>query len=270
MSNSLFNNHYERQTFPLSSQTINSTGASTVIDNVLVLGDLSESLINTKFLTSDDAAGVISHSPVPNIFDQGLNTTDPVTFGSVDTGTLTVQTVPNDDTEDKLFTWNSVTKDVEYRTVSSLPHPVRSWGQVGTDSNGTVTPIGAAGTLVKTLGVTSLIPGSAGDFDMPLDNRLRYIGTETKTFIVTVDATVNVNAGAGPFCINVSPYLNGVGGIPFGISQTCVRTSFDNQYVGSTAFTEMNTNDYLELWISNGTDTEDVRAVEFTLTAMSI
>jgi len=65
--------------------------------------------------------------PTDNLFNGAnerlslSNTGDLTTLGDINSDSLILQTVPNDNTETKLLVWNSTGKDVEYRDVTSLP-----------------------------------------------------------------------------------------------------------------------------------------------------
>lgn len=158
MSHIIYNNTYEHQTFPLASHSVNSNGSTTVIDNSLVIPDITESVINTKFLTIDDAAGVVSHSPIPNIFDQSLNTTDSPTFSG-----LTVTGVPKDDAETKLLVLDSVTNSLEYRDVQSLPAKNPFDQNLNTTNNPTFQKLLLADTLEGDLNTKVLTINTGSD-----------------------------------------------------------------------------------------------------------
>ena len=81
MSNQIFHNQYERQTFPIESAQINGDNLFTVIANDLVLEQVDETALNTQIL-SVDFAGLVSWKDEQNLnpFDQSLDTDDIVKF----------------------------------------------------------------------------------------------------------------------------------------------------------------------------------------------
>ena len=77
-------------------------------------------------------AGAFVQTTSNKLYIDNTNTSSPLIYGEFDTdflringaldvtGQLTLQTVNNDNTEDKLLTWNSTSKEIEYRDVSTI------------------------------------------------------------------------------------------------------------------------------------------------------
>lgn len=118
------------------------------------------------------------------------------------------------------------------------------------------TPIATPGTYVKAAGTTTIRPDTEG-FDMPANNRLRYIGTiEKHVFIV---ATITFTTDSGTNQIPAFRFaFNGV---------TDAQTTMKNDIKASGDFKvvtvlwdgHMNANDYAEIFLTNTISTAAVR-----------
>ncbi len=179
-------------------------------------------------------------------------------------GSVEIDTVANDNTEDKLLTWNSTSKDVEYRDVSSLPLPAELWGGINTDVNGLTTTISVQGTLVITNAVTTL--DTSSDFDMPVNGRLRYTGSTSYTFMVQANATVDVIGISTLTCVQIKPLLNGVTPIPGCTSYTCTSVGNGNKSLGCQGFVTLATNDYIDFMVTNNSNTDNLNVYAYNLT----
>lgn len=115
------------------------------------------------------------------------------------------------------------------------------------------TAVAVPGTYYKAAGTTVL--GNASNFDMPVDNRLRYTGAASKHMHIVVSASFTT-AGVNNI-IGLKVAKNGVL-LDDSIQRRKVGTGSD---IGSTAVhadAQLVTNDYLELWLTNETDTDAV------------
>jgi len=117
------------------------------------------------------------------------------------------------------------------------------------------TTIGVAGTYYKTSGSTTLSSG-ATDADMPADNRLRYLGDIDCIFHVTANVTFTTAAGANKD-VRVRIAKNGTSDaaseartLSNGTDPACLTLGF---------LVALATNDYLEIFVTNATDTNDVQ-----------
>lgn len=113
------------------------------------------------------------------------------------------------------------------------------------------TTIGTAGVYVKAAGTTSVGPNMK-DFTMPVDGRLTYIGAPDRHFHVVVSASFTVANNNKVIGLKVAK--NGTPLDP-SIQRRKVATGAD---IGSTAVHAdviLSTNDYLELYVTNETDT---------------
>ena len=113
-----------------------------------------------------------------------------------------------------------------------------------------VTTFPAVSTPVKTLGTTILLPST--EFDSPVDGRLRYIGTETKTFVMMA----SLSAISGGVDKTYLFYLakNGVIIPETEISRT-LGSVFQGAAISLLGVVSLATNDYIEVWVENATDT---------------
>lgn len=121
------------------------------------------------------------------------------------------------------------------------------------------TPAGAS-TPLKALGATTA--GLLSGFSMPTDNRLRYDGTPTR--LVEVSCVGNVVAGVASKKISAHLYhydASATTGAVIPESEVELQlsgTETDEQVITVLAQVEMDTNDYIELWIENHTDTNTI------------
>ena len=137
----------------------------------------------------------------------------------------------------KFAIWNSV---------------ANSFGELYMSTNSTDTIITAVNTMTKIAGITT--KGEASTDFTHADNKFTYIGTKTKKFKVTVTTTTKRATGTGDKLGRFVIFKNGV-------EET--KTLSGNKNIGvitETTFQgiiEMATNDYIEMFVENRTDTED-------------
>lgn len=115
-------------------------------------------------------------------------------------GGLKLTTVANDNSEDKLLTWNSTNKLVEYRTVASLPA-----GSGFSYTVHTIDDTDSPYTVTETSGlVIFLIDATAGDVDIAIptavgntaEYRFKRINSSANNVIVTPDGTETIDNAA--------------------------------------------------------------------------
>lgn len=127
-----------------------------------------------------------------------------------------------------------------------------SFGSFYISSSAATTPAGA-GTYLKALGTTTSV--SLHRFTMPANNRLTYTGTPDVHAHIAV--SVSMTTAANNKVIGIGVAKNGTM-LEHSKLQRKVSTAGD---IGSTALhadASLSTNDYLEIWIANITDTTDV------------
>ena len=139
--------------------------------------------------------------------------------------------------------------------------------------NAVATTIAAINTPVKALGTTTLLTSplvlNALNFDMPISNRIRYIGTRETVVRVNITATLisaNNNQNFAGFL-----YKNGVN-IGTGFKQEGSITTSATTRVGYTSngFINLVTNDYLEFFIENQTAVNPLTVRQLQITVAAI
>lgn len=139
--------------------------------------------------------------------------------------------------------------------------------------NAVATTIAAINTPVKALGTTTLLTSplvlNALNFDMPISNRIRYIGTGETVVRVNIAATL-ISANNNQ---NFAGYLykNGVN-IGTGFKQEGSITTSATTRVGYTSngFINLVTNDYLEFFIENQTAVNPLTVRQLQITVATI
>jgi hypothetical protein len=128
------------------------------------------------------------------------------------------------------------------------------------------TTIGVAGTYVKAAGTTALVSSPASrNFTMPADNRLRYDGAAKR--IVFIFCQVSVQHGASDE-IRLRLAKNGTT-----LSQTQLKlNAAETEYMSGAMFAvvEMVSTDYVEVWITNQTDTSQPTVSDMSLLAVAL
>ncbi len=102
---------------------------------------------------------------------------------------------------------------------------------------------------------------------MPANNRLVYTGTRTSHFQVTCAMTITGAANN----INIGSYL-ALNGTPVEASENLRRIA-NTVDVGSGAVSmlaELTTGDYVELWVENETDDENVTIEKMNLSVTEV
>ena len=144
-----------------------------------------------------------------------------------------------------------LTSTDNYVTIRSIPTP--HYGLVHVQGNSTETTISAAGTAV--LANATFTVSDTLDFDGTTAGRLTYTGTPT--VVLTVKATVSLNTAAGSNK-DLAIYIAKNGTV---ISGTKMIREVDHNQQGNTGTfwnVSFSTNDYVELFVSNETDTNNI------------
>jgi len=106
---------------------------------------------------------------------------------------------------------------------------------------------------VKALGTTTLL--SAVDFDMPANNRLRYLGTVPRMFFVT--AAITAIAAANNKLLGFHVAKNGTV-LDEAHLDRFVATGADQGAITTQVLVNLSYGDYVETWVENETDTTDL------------
>ena len=119
------------------------------------------------------------------------------------------------------------------------------------------TQILTAGTFVKAAGTTNLIVPS-NNFSMTENNRLSYTGTATRNFLVVAGISFTAEADSKTICF--SSAINGVVKTP----RVCA-TIGEGDYTSAVAgvrIVTLSENDYLELFVTNETSTDNITVTQ--------
>jgi hypothetical protein len=126
-----------------------------------------------------------------------------------------------------------------------------------------VTTITTADTPVKAAGTTTLLSGGVNvDDDGATSNRLRYTGTFTKHFFVS--ASVSMTSATGGDEIGLHLAKNGVVIAASEILRT-TNASSDHGAAYIHAGVDLAANDYVELWVDNNDNTNNVTITKMNL-----
>ena len=116
-------------------------------------------------------------------------------------------------------------------------------------SSAVETVIAGASTPAKALG-TTILGAVAQDFDMPANNRLRYIGSQTSHFWVTV--ALSMTSASNIQVLSLTIAKNGT----VDASTTIERKVGTGSDIGAAAVNgmfELAEDEYVELWVANET-----------------
>jgi len=135
-------------------------------------------------------------------------------------------------------------------------------------SSSAATTIAGAGTFVKAAGASTLFSATAKKVSMPADNRLRYDGAPTKNFMVICNASIQA-ASTSPIDIALRLAENGST-----LAETEVRaqaeTAVKDYQLTTVGHFELATNDYIEPFVANITDTDNVTVTYLTMMAIGL
>jgi len=150
----------------------------------------------------------------------------------------------------------SVTKSGDVVTISATGD--NPFGVVTIHGNSTATTIAGTASPVLASGVWT--PGETENFVASTAGRLTYTGAETSRF--NINAAVTMLRATGSGSIDVSLYVAHNGSV--NATTKCVdSTSHSNRHEVSLPFSlEMAQNDYIELYIANEENTDDLTVTD--------
>ena len=136
------------------------------------------------------------------------------------------------------------------------------FGNYGVEANSTATVIAGAGTFVKAAGVTT--PGSLNQQVTHTDNRLtmNYDSVAPKTF--SVRANISIHSGTTARNVSMEVRKNDAKIGPFRVQGITTATSGEIS-LSSEAIISLDENDYVEIWVSNLDNTDNVTVTEMNL-----
>jgi len=142
-----------------------------------------------------------------------------------------------------------------------------AYGSWFLNGNNTRTSISSALTFVKMAGTTA---GVSGHMFSTSANRLTYIGAKTKKFIVHYYAGYFEEASYGDD-MGLTILKNGSEQIDEAFSACSVTNRTDNvRNAAGSGVVELETNDYVEIWIANWDDGSDIAVGYATCTVKEI
>lgn len=181
-----------------------------------------------------------------NIASSGLAVSDAIITGNFFRGSGTYISGISTESIGYIFEGNSGIKDSD------------AFGFCRFLANSNATSVGSTyPTYYKVSGTNN---GAYGErFDYSVDNRLKYKGIKTITAKFILNG--NVEATSPNENIMIAVYKNGT----TRIEEVEIRTMNSNQPYGMSinGSVELETDDYLEIWVSNLTSTANVRIVDF-------
>ena len=123
-----------------------------------------------------------------------------------------------------------------------------------------VTTISASGTYYKAAGATTVT--NARQFDMPANNRLRYLGTTARHFHIVLQCSITFDAGANQIAgIQLWKYDDsaGSGSLVAHSEAKSIVASTDIAQITSHADAMLDENDYIEIHVANHDNTNDIQ-----------
>lgn len=128
-------------------------------------------------------------------------------------------------------------------------------------SSAAATVVAVAGTYTKVLGTTTLNPNS-DLVDMPANNRLRYTGAAAKHFGIDCSFSVTSPSSNQVMGVRIWHYDDSAGSgayLDFSEIRRKIGTGTDIGAASCHADVEMETNDYVELHLTNYTGTNNIQ-----------
>ena len=132
------------------------------------------------------------------------------------------------------------------------------------------TSIAVAGTAVKAAGTTTLFGASANKWDMSTNNRLRYIGTPTRSCAINASVSLSLNTAVADKLLSAQLFVDGVlvpGAINTGFAGA---TTVKEVNINVNAIISLATNSYVEVWVTNEDSTDNITMQKLTMTATSM
>ena len=149
----------------------------------------------------------------------------------------------------------SIVSTDDYVTITSIADEI--YGQVTMQGNSTVTTIATQGTAVKVAG--TWVTQIESNFTADTTGRLTYDGTTTEVVSANVSITFS-HGGIGSDDLAV--YIAKNGSVITGSKLVRTVGATDKGNVGTFFNVSMETSDYLEVFVANDTDTDNITVVD--------
>ena len=138
-------------------------------------------------------------------------------------------------------------------------------GVMNMEGNGTATTIATQNVFVKAAGITAL-SGVSQRFSMPLNNQLQYDAALTETFRVVVTLTVTSTNNKQVAALGM---LNGVTPLT-PASRSTTNSGGRAEGLMYQGVTTLNTGDYIETWIANETNDDNVTVIDMSVQIIQV
>ena len=203
-------------------------------------------LINRVALTGTEDVSTVSTLSNPN---QAINHEGLMVYNTATAGTAPNNVSPG------LYYWTSS----EWRPVSSGSTTTVNEANIPTGaiyvSTSLTTTISTANTPVKVAGNTTSI--GLVSISTPSDNRMVYTGTETRFFQYTVSISFTA-ANNRTFRFSIAKGSGAGAASVITSSKQPIRTLGSPVHVSLTGLVELATDDYLEVWVENNTNADNL------------
>jgi hypothetical protein len=165
---------------------------------------------------------------------------------------------------------NSATKDLVIDNSNNLGYRTnntsKSYGHIYLYNNNVATVISAINTPVVFNSTSFILNPISLNFEMSANGRLKYIGTATSQFFIEI--TADVSGGNNNQQTTTNLLLNGTTINTTAIKQTVSNLLAQNGVMSTIL--NLNTNDYIEISISNNTSANYLTIVNCNIICFSI
>jgi hypothetical protein len=252
------------QSLHAQNVAINSDGSSPNASAALDLQSSNKGLLIPQISLSSMTDGTTITSPATSLLIYNTNTSTSTTRGVGYYYNAGTSVAPS-------WTKLVVTNDTVVKSITPNGDVIKlerfPMGEMSMTGNTTVTNISSANGWVKAAGTTTLSAGAYKFTTGGVSNRLKYTGTSMKMFHIA--CTISVKAFQDGSNLKAVIYKNGVA-LTAGIVQTKMLSNSDIVSTAIHVMTDMSTNDYLELYITNTVGSDDFTVTEMNMFAMGI
>jgi hypothetical protein len=166
---------------------------------------------------------------------------------------------------------NSATKDLVIDSSNNLGYRTnntsKSYGHIYLYNNNIATVISATNTPVVFNSTSFILNPISLNFEMSANGRLKYVGITTSQFFIEI--TADIQGGSNPQQQTTTNLL---------LNGTTINTTAIKQTVGNglaqngvmSTIVNLNTNDYIEISLSNNTSTNNLTIVNCNIICFSI
>ena len=173
----------------------------------------------------------------------------------------------NNETATKQAVLDSTGALLAYKTIN------KSFGNIYFNGSVVATTITTANTMVLVQNTAFVLNPLALNFSLTAgtsqsSSRLTYNGTSGNPFRISCTCNVVV-AGSNNQSVSTQLFLNGVA-IPNAFGKCFIQTNSQSQNNAMIAMVSLNNNDYIEMYVANGTANNNVTVTDLTIDAASL